>query len=183
MAARAPGERGVSRALAVAAVLGALALVRLATAVPAVLQAALVGVALAALAIAMGWRWAASAAAVVLLVAYAAALCIEDRRLAVEPALAFGLTLVLLLGAVDLIARTRGAHLVGPVVAATLGRWLALVGGTVAAALVALALAGGLAVALPSTVAPLLAAAGALAGIWVLAALIRRAGAGGGSAR
>jgi hypothetical protein len=81
-------------------------------------------------------------------------------------------------GAVDLIARTRGAHLEGPVVAATLGRWLALVGGTLAAALVALALAGSLATALPPAVAPLLAAAGALVGIWVLAALIRRAGGG-----
>lgn len=173
----------MTHALGGAAALAALALLRLATAVPPVLEAGLLALGLAGLAVATGWRWAASGAAVVFLVAYAAALGIEDRRLAVEPALAFGLSVVLLLGAVDLIARTRGAHLEGPVVAATLGRWLALVGGTVAAALAALALAGGLASALPPVVAPLLAAAGALAGIWVLAALIRRAGAGGGAAR
>jgi hypothetical protein len=64
----------------------------------------------------------------------------------------------------------------GPVVAAALGRWLGLVGGTLAAAFTALVLAGRLAAALPPAVAPLLAAAGALAGVWVLAALIRRTG-------
>ena len=166
----------MSRVLAAVAALAALALLRLASAVPPVFEAGLLGLGLAGLAVAAGWRWAASGAAVVFLVTYAAALRIEDRRLAVEPALAFGLTLVLLLGAVDLIARTRDAHLEGPVVAATLGRWLALVGGTLAAALVALPLAGSLAAALPPAVAPPLAAAGALAGIWVLAALIRRGG-------
>lgn len=162
--------------LAGAAALAALALLRLATAVPPVLEVGLLALGLAGLAVATGWRWAASASAVVFLVAYAAALRIEDRRLAVEPALAFGLALVLLLGAVDLIARTRGAERHGPVVAAALGRWLALVGGTVAAAFAALAVAGSLAAALPPAVAPLLGAGGALVGVWVLAALIRRAG-------
>lgn len=173
----------MTRGLAAAAALAALALLRLATAVPPVLEVGLLGLGLAGLAIAAGWRWAASGAAVVFLVAYAAALRIEDRRLAVEPALAFGLTLVLLLGAVDLIARTRGAHVQGPVVAAALGRWLGLVGGTLAAAFTALVLAGRLAAALPPAVAPLLAAAGALAGVWVLAALIRRAGGADGAPR
>jgi hypothetical protein len=173
----------VSRALAAAAALAALALLRLATPVGPVLEVGLLGLGLAGLAIVTGWRWAASGAAVVFLVAYAAALRIEDRRLAVEPALAFGLALVLLLGAVDLIARTRGAHVLGPVVAATLGRWLGLVGGTLAAAFAALLLAGSLAAALPPAIAPLLAAAGALAGVWVLAALIRRAGGGDGATR
>jgi hypothetical protein len=84
---------------------------------------------------------------------------------------------------VDLSARTRGAHVHGPVVAATLRRWLGLVGGTLAAAFAALALAGSLAAALPPAIAPLLAAAGALAGIWLLAALIRRAGGGDGPTR
>ena len=173
----------MSRGLAGAAALAALLLLRLATAVPPVLEVGVLGLGLAGLAIAAGWRWAASGAAVAFLVAYAAALGLEDRRLAVEPALAFGLALVLLLGAVDLIARTRGAHVQGPVVAATIGRWLALVGGTLAAALAALALAGRLAGALPPAVAPVLAAAGALTGVWVLAALIRRAGGGDETAR
>jgi hypothetical protein len=163
-------------ALGGAAALAALALLRLATAVSPVLETGMLALGLAGLAIATGWRWAGLGAAVVFLVAYAAALAIDDRRLAVEPALAFGLALVLLLGAVDLIARTRGAHRQGPVVAATLGRWLTLVGGTVAAAFAALALAGSLAAALPPAVAPLLAAGGGLAGVWVLAALVRRAG-------
>lgn len=173
----------MTHALGGAAALAALALLRLTTAVPPVLEAGLLALGLAGLAVATGWRWAASGAAVVFLVAYAAALGIEDRRLAVEPALAFGLALVLLLGAVDLIARTRGAHRQGPVVAATLGRWLALVGGTVAAAFAALTLAGSLAAALPPAVAPLLAAGGALAGVWVLAALVRRADGRAGAAR
>jgi hypothetical protein len=173
----------MSRVLAGVAALAALLLLRLATAVPPVLEVGLLGLGLAGLAVAAGWRWAASAAAVVFLVAYAAALGIEDRPLAVEPALAFGLSLVLLLGAADLIALTRGAHVQGPVVATTLGRWLGLVGGTLAAALAALALAGRFAAMLPPAVAPLLAAAGALAGVWVLAALIRRAGGGDEAAR
>ena len=71
----------------------------------------------------------------------------------------------------DLSARARGASLHGRVVGATLGRFIALGAGALAAAMLAMALATGIATALTSTAAPLLAAAGALALVWSLAAL------------
>jgi hypothetical protein len=111
----------------------------------------------------------------VFLIGYAAALGIERRPVDVGTALGFGLALILLLGAVDLSARARGASLHGRVVGATLGRFVGLGAGALAAALLAMALATGMASALTSTTAPLLAAAGALAFVWSLAALVRRA--------
>ena len=130
---------------------------------------------LSAVAIAAAWRWAATSAAVVFLIGYAAALAIEQRPVDVGAALGFGLALILLLGAVDLSSRARGASLHGRVVGATLGRFIGLGAAALVAAMLAMALATGVATALTSAVAPLLAAAGALAFVWSLAALVRRA--------
>jgi len=165
----------MTRLLAAAAAGALFLLLRLTTPAPPVIGVGLLAVGLSAVAIAATWRWAATSAAVVFLIGYAAALGIERRPVDVGAALGFGLALILLLGAVDLSARARGASLHGRVVGTTLGRFIGLGAGALAAALLAMALATGVATALTSTAAPLLAAAGALAFVWSLAALVRRA--------
>jgi hypothetical protein len=93
----------------------------------------------------------------------------------VAPALGFGLALLLLLGAADLAGRARGAAVRGRVVGATVGRWVTLGAGAAVAATVVMTLATVLATVLPSAISPLLAAGGALAGVWILSALVRHA--------
>ena len=165
----------MTRLLAAAAAGVLFLLLRLTTPAPPVIVVGLLAVALSAVAIAATWRWAATSAAVLFLIGYATALGIERRPVDVGAALGFGLALLLLLGAVDLSARARGAILHGRVVGATLGRFLGLGVGALAAALLAMTLATVLATVLTSAAAPLLAAAGALAFVWSLAALVRRA--------
>jgi hypothetical protein len=135
----------------------------------------LLGLALTAVALAACWRWAATAAAIVFLAGYALALRLASRPAEVVPALGFGLALLLLLGAADLTGRARGAAVRGPVVGATVGRWVMLGAAAAVAATVAMMLAAVLATTLPSEASPLLAAGGALAGVWILAALVRHA--------
>jgi hypothetical protein len=137
---------------------------------------AVVGLLLAAVAIAVLWRWLATAAACVFLVGYAVALWIERRPVDVLPPLGFGLALVLLLEAVDLACRTRGATIHGGVVRAALGRWAVLGAGSLLTVILTMELAARLAGALPAVASPLLAVAGALGSVLVLAALCRRAG-------
>ena len=114
----------MTRLLAAAAAGALFLLLRLTTPAPPVIGVGLLAVGLSAVAIAAAWRWAATSAAVVFLIGYAAALAIEQRPVDVGAALGFGLALVLLLGAVDLSARARGASLHGRVVGATLGRFI-----------------------------------------------------------
>ncbi len=163
------------RLLAAASALALFGLLRLTTPAPAVAGAGLVGLLLAAVAIAALWRWLATAAACVFLTGYATALWIESAPVNVVPALAFGLVLFFLLESVDLACRARGATIEGGVVPSALGRWLGLGVGAFAAAMVAMALATLVATALPAVASPLLAAAGALGSVWVLAAILRRA--------
>lgn len=165
----------MTRLLAAAAAVALFVLLRLTTPAPVVTGAGLVGLLLAAVAIAALRRWPATAAACVFLAGYAAALWIESRPVNLVPALGFGLALLLLLQAVDLAGRVRGATVDAGVVRAALGRWIGLGAGALVAAMLALALATILAAALPAVAAPLLAAGGALGGVLVLAALIRRA--------
>jgi xanthosine utilization system XapX-like protein len=164
------------RLLAAAAALVLFALLRLTTPAAPVAVAGLVGLLLTAMAIAALWRWAATTAACVFLSGYAAALRIERAPVDVAPALGFGLALLLLVEAVDLAGRVRGATVEGVVVGSALGRWVGLGAGTLVTAMLAMALAASLAAALPAGASPLLAGAGALGCVWVVAALIRRAG-------
>lgn len=164
------------RLLAAASAVASFMPVFFTTRAPAVAGAALVGLLLAAMAIAAGWRWLATAAAGVFLVGYAAALWIERRPVSVIPAVGFGLALVLLLEAVDLAGRLRGATATGGVVRATIGHGLALGAGAFVAVILAMALATFLATALPAVASAPLAAAGVLGSVLILAALIRGAG-------
>ena len=170
------GERGMIRLLAAASAAALFAVLRLTTPSVVVVWVGLLGLALAAVAIVARWRWAATASAVVFLVGYALGLQLERR--AVEPgaALGLGLALLLLLGAVDLARRAGGATVHGPVVGATLARWIGLAAGSFLAGTLAMALAAAVAGTLPVMASPLLAAAGGLGSVLVLVALFRRAG-------
>jgi hypothetical protein len=164
------------RLLAAASAVALFVLLRLTTPAPAVAVAGLVGLLLATVAIAALWRWPATAAGCVFLAGYATALWIESMPVNVVPALGFGLALFFLLESVDLACRVRGATSEGGVVHSALGRWIGLGAGAFVAAMLAMALATLFATALPAVASPLLAAAGALGSVWVLAAIIRRAG-------
>jgi hypothetical protein len=163
------------RLLAAVGAAALFALVRSVTDVTAVALAGLIGLLLAAVAIAALRRWLATTAACVFLVVYAAALWIERAPVSVVSALAVGLTLVVFLEAVDLAARLQGATVQGGIVRSALGRWVGLWAGTLVTAMAATALATFLSTGLPAGAAPLLAAAGALGSVWVVAGLFRRA--------
>jgi hypothetical protein len=137
--------------------------------------AGLAGLVPAAAAIVTGWRWMATVAACGFLVVYTAALSIERSAPGIAPALALGLLLVLFLEAVDRSARLHAATVEGGVVRSMLGRWIGLATGVGVIAILTAALAGPLAATLPDAVSPLLAAAGALVSVLIVAALVRRA--------
>lgn len=164
------------RLLAAASAVALLALLRLTSRAEVVLWVGLLGLALAAVAIAAGWRWAATATAVLFMVGYTLALRLEGRPVEPGVALGFGLALLLLLAAVDLTGRARGATVRGPVLGTTVGRWVALGAGALLAAMLAMELAAAVAGTLPAMALPLLAAAGGLGSVLVVAALFRRAG-------
>jgi hypothetical protein len=164
------------RLLAAASALGLVVLLLLTTRAPAVAVAGLVGLLLATVAIAALRRWLATAAACVFLIGYATALWLDRLPVSIVPALGFGLVLCFLLEAVDLACRVRGATVTGGVVRAVLARWIVLGAGTFVAAMLAMALATFFAAAVPAAASPLLAAAGALGSVWILATLVRRAG-------
>lgn len=158
------------------AALSALVLcVVVALASPLVVAAALAGLLPAAVSILARWRGLAAVTACGYLVVYAAALAIERAAPSVVPALALGLALVVFLDAVDLSARLRAATIGVGVVRSALGRWVGLGLGVVMTAMLTLAMAGPLAGILPVAASPLVAAAGALASVLIVAALIRRA--------
>jgi hypothetical protein len=145
---------------------------------------ALVGLAplaVVAAAIAGRWRPPATAGACLFAVEYATALWVAGRPVDVFGAAAFGLAVLVLLEAVDLACRTRGATLGPGVVRAQVARWTALALVTLASAALATTLAVPLASAVPGAAAPLVAAAGALGVIGVLARGVVGASRGSGA--
>jgi hypothetical protein len=143
---------------------------------PAIAVVGLPPLLLVAMGIAGGWRRPVTAGACLFVAHYAMALWVSGRSVDVLGAAAFGLALVLLLEAVDLGCRTRGATIGAAVVRAQITRWSILAVVTLASAVLTTTLAIPLASALPAASAPLLAAAGALAVVLLLAAVIVRAG-------
>ena len=143
---------------------------------PQVMLAGLAGLLLAAVSILARWRWLGVVAACGYLVVYTAALSIERAAPRVAPALALGLGLVVFLDALDLSARLHGASVDDGVVWSAARRWIGLGLGVVVPAMLTLAMAGPLAAILPVATSPLVAAAGALGCVLIVATLIRRAG-------
>ena len=137
--------------------------------------AGLVGLLLAAAGIIASWRWPLTAASCAFLVEYALALLVADAPVNIVGAAAFGLGIVLLVESADLASRARRAVVGRAVIWSQLGHWVGLGGGILVTALVALALAQGLATALPFAATPFLAAAGAVGMMIGLALVIAHA--------
>jgi len=133
----------------------------------------LFGLLLAALGIAMLWRWPVTAAACVFLVDYAAGLWLVSISPRVIGATVFGLSLLLLLQCVELARATRGATIEAAVIRSQGRAWAGFGAGTLAAALLLVAAAGGVVDTIPFTAAPFLAAVGALGVLLTLAATVR----------
>ena len=143
---------------------------------PAVAGAGVLGVLLTLLAVSARWQWPATAAACVFLTNYAAALWMAGGPVNVVGAAGFGLALLLLLQAVDLACRVRGATVDATLILSELGRWIGLGAAALVAVIVTVALANSLATTVPAVVSLLLAAAGAFGAVLILAVVIVRSG-------
>ena len=144
---------------------------------PPVAVTALAGLLLAAVGIAARWRWPATAAAAVFLVDYTAALWLADARASIAGAAGFGLGLLYLLESLDLAGRAHGATVDTAVIRSHLGRWTGFGAATLGAAALLVAVASALAAPMPPAVAPILAAAGALGVVAIIAVFVTRAAA------
>ncbi len=113
-----------------------------------------------------------TAGASLALIVYTLALVIA--RAAVDPVAgtAFGATVVLLLALVHFAGRVRGAAVAGPVVAAQIRQWLAIVAAGVVAALVLTAAAAALGGALRGAALPVVVLAAALGALLTAAGVI-----------
>ena len=149
---------------------------------PPIAVTALAGLLLAAVAITVRWRWPATAAAAVFLVDYTVALWLADARVSIAGAAGVGLGLLYLLQSLDLAGRVHRAAVDTAVIRSHLGRGTGFGAATLGAAGLLVAVAGALAAPMPPAVAPILAAAGALGVVAIIAVFVTRA-AGHPSAR
>jgi hypothetical protein len=134
-----------------------------------------VGLALAGLGIAVRWAGPVTAATCAFLVEYAAALTASGEPVSLAGAAAFSLALFFLLHVADFARRVGDGRVEVAVLRAHAQGWLGVCAGAAAAGLVALAIAGTAAVALPFSASALLAGLGALGVLAALAAILRRA--------
>jgi hypothetical protein len=89
----------------------------------------------------------------------------------------FGLGLLYLLESLDLAGRAHGATVDAAVIRSHLGLWTGFGAATLGAAALLVAVAGALAAPMPPAVAPILAAAGALGVVAIIAVFVTRAAA------
>ncbi len=133
----------------------------------------LIGLLLVALGITLPWRWPVTAAACAFLVDYTAALWLAATGPGVIGPAVFGLSLLLLLQSVALVHATRGATVTAAVIRSQSRAWTGFGAGALAAAMLLVAAAGGVAAAIPFSAAPFLAGIGALGVLLTLAATMR----------
>jgi hypothetical protein len=133
-----------------------------------------VGLALAATGIGGLWPWPVLAAACAFSIAYAGALSLARAPLGVGGAIAFGLSLVLLLASLELGRGLRRATVDARVVRSQVAVWLGFVTATLGTTLLGLSFAGGLAASIPFAAAPFLAGLAALGVVLALAAIVKR---------
>jgi hypothetical protein len=132
------------------------------------------GLLLAVVGIASLWRWPMTAAACVFVTDYALALWVAGPSVSVVGAAGFGLALLLLLHSAEVARRARHAAVDAGVVRSQLAGWAIFGVATLGTAMLVMALARGVAAAVPFTAAPLLAAAGALGVMLALAVAVTR---------
>ncbi len=140
--------------------------------IPAVAVTGLIGLCLAAVGIAALRRSLVTAAACVFLTDYAAALWVAGASVSVAGAAGFGLSLLLLLEAVELGRRVRHAAVGTGVVRSQIVRGVGFGAATLAATMLVKALASALAVSVPFAAAPFVAALGALGVVLAVAAAV-----------
>ena len=130
------------------------------------------GVTLAAAGVVGLWRWPLTAAACVFLIDYTAALWIMRPSPNMGGALAFGLALLLLPASVELGRGVRRARVEGRLVRSQLAAWSGFATAVLAATLLGLALAGGVAGAIPFGAAPFVAGLAALGIVLALTTIV-----------
>jgi hypothetical protein len=138
----------------------------------AVAVTGLIGLLLAAVGIGALWRWPITAAACVFLTDYAAALWVAGAPMNLAGATGFGLSLLFLFQSVELARCVRQATVSAGVVRLLIVRWMGFGTATLAAAMLAMTLAGPVAASVPFAAAPFVAAAGALGIVLALAAAV-----------
>jgi hypothetical protein len=133
-----------------------------------------VGLLLAALGIATRWRWPITVAGCVFVTDYALALVVAEASTSVIGAAGFGFALLLLLHSMEVARCARHATADAGVVRSQLVGWTGFAAATLGAAGLMMALARGVAEAVPFTAAPFVAAAAALGVVLALAAALTR---------
>jgi hypothetical protein len=133
-----------------------------------------IGLLLAALGIATWWRWPTTVAGCVFVTDYALALVLASASMSVAGAAGFGLALLLLLQSMEIARCTRHATVDAGVMRSQLVGWAGFAAATLGAAGLMMALARGVAAAVPFTAAPFVAAAAALGVVLALAAALTR---------
>ena len=137
--------------------------------IPAVMVAGLIGLLLAATGIATLWRWPVTAAACFFLTDYATALWLADAPVSIGAAAGFGLSLLLLLEAVELARCMRHATVDGSVARSQIAHWIGFGVATLVTTLLAMPVAAAFA-----GLVPFVAAAAALGAVLALAATVLR---------
>jgi len=143
-----------------------------------------IGLLLAAVGVAGFWRWPLAAAACVFLTDYAVALWVTGAPFGVVGAVGFGLALLFLFQSAERGRCARRATLQAGVVRVQIVQWIGFTVIVLPAAVLTAVLADVVGPAVPFTIAPFLAAAGALGVALVLVAAISaamRRGTGGSS--
>jgi len=138
----------------------------------------LAGMLLVIVGMVMPWRWPIVTAACLFTTNHALALWAMDAPVSIFGAACFGLAQLGLLQAADLRRCTRAATVGSGVVRVQIARGIAFAALTLASTMLGTAMAGPLSAALPVTVAPVLAATGALGVVIALAMAAMSAGRG-----
>jgi len=143
--------------------------------IPVVVGAGVIGLILAATGMATLWRWPVTAAACIFVTDYALTLWVAGPSVGVVEAAGFGLALFVLLQSLEVARCARHATVDAGVVRSLLVGWTGFAVATLAIAMLIMALAHGLAAAIPFAVAPLVAAACALGVMLALAVALSAA--------
>ena len=163
------------RVAAVAAALVLFVLPQITAPIPVVLAAGVIGLVLAATGMATLWRWPGTAAACIFVTDYALALWVGGPSVGVVEAAGFGLALLVLLQSLELARCARHATVDAGVVRSLIVGWTGFAAATMAIAMLIMALARGVAAAIPFAAAPLVAAACALGVVLALAVALSTA--------
>ena len=133
----------------------------------------MLGLGLASIGIVTLARWPATGAACCFVTDYALALWLKSAPVGIVGPAGFGLALVILLHTLEIARCARSATMDAGLLRSQLAGWVGFGGMTLGSAILLMALARGLASAIPFLAAPFLATAGALGVVLTLALILR----------